>query len=271
MRRIAGVYGTGERPSAVKAAIIGSRDGAARRTVLLSEGYRKGLRPAAHSRAGSACCRSLGTRSRRGSEPVKRLLTAAVLAGVAGVLWLRRNPVPCPVWLAFVLENPYVERVAGGAALLDRAGVRTGMRVLDVGCGTGRVTVPAARRVGPAGEVVGLDLQPEMLRRARRKARGLSNVRFVAGDVVETPLEEGYFDLALVVGVLGELRDREGALRAVHRALRPGGLLSITEVFGDPDYRGRRAVRELGESAGFRYAGEAGSFLSFTVNFKKPI
>jgi SAM-dependent methyltransferase len=115
------------------------------------------------------------------------------LAGVAGAaLWWRsssrRRHLPCPAWLGWVLENPYSDWIAGSRILLDRAGVEAGMRVLDAGAGTGRVTIAAAGRVGPGGEVVALDLQPRMLAHVRHRAagRGLANVRTVAGSI-ESP------------------------------------------------------------------------------------
>ncbi len=59
--------------------------------------------------------------------------------------------------------------VAGAETILDRLALEPGMKVLDVGCGPGRLTVPAARRVGINGHVTALDVQPEMLRRVQKK------------------------------------------------------------------------------------------------------
>ena len=70
---------------------------------------------------------------------------------------------PCPAWLVPLLENPYVEVVAGAQTILVRAGIRPGMRVLDAGCGPGRLTVPACMMVGPSGQIVAVDIQRRML------------------------------------------------------------------------------------------------------------
>src|SRR5256885_17004514 len=73
----------------------------------------------------------------------------------------RRNPQPFPAARASFLDSRLARR--GAAKLIDRLHVAPGMRVLDVGAGTGRVTIPVAARVGPGGEVVAIDGQQEML------------------------------------------------------------------------------------------------------------
>jgi hypothetical protein len=84
-------------------------------------------------------------------------LIALALVGGIGLAW-RWASWPCPAWLVPLLENPYFEAVAGAELLLERAGIRPGMRVLDAGCGPGRVTLPASVLVGPSGRVVAVDI-----------------------------------------------------------------------------------------------------------------
>ena len=159
--------------------------------------------------------------------------------------------------------------------LLDRAGVAPGMRVLDAGCGPGRLTIPAAERVGSDGEVVALDVQEEMLARVRRNvaSRGLTNVQTVlAGleSVTTVPgVAAGTFDRALLVAVLGEVPNRENALLALRAALKPGGILSITEVIPDPHYQTSRTVCRLAEDAGFQLVESYGTPLAFTLNLRR--
>lgn len=201
------------------------------------------------------------------------LVAAAVVA--AALVWLyarRRRPVPCPAAASFLLENGFMERRAGSGLLLDRAGVAEGMRVLDVGCGPGRLSLPAAERVGPDGLVVALDIQEAMLKKLRARAaeQGIVNIRIVHAGIGEGKIERGFFDRALMVTVLGEVRDRERALQEVFAALKPGGILSITEVLPDPDYQPREKVRRLAEAAGFKQAGSFGTLFAFTANFVRP-
>jgi ubiquinone/menaquinone biosynthesis C-methylase UbiE len=171
-----------------------------------------------------------------------------------------------------LLENPYFEAVAGARLLLERAGVRPGMAVLDAGCGPGRVTLPAAERVGAAGRVVALDIQPAMLEKLERRiaSRGVSNVETLLAGLGEGRAGESRFDVALLVTVLGEIPDKPSALREIFRALRPGGVLSVTEVLPDPHYQSLSRVRELALHAGFREESSARGWVSYTVNFVKP-
>jgi ubiquinone/menaquinone biosynthesis C-methylase UbiE len=185
---------------------------------------------------------------------------------------VRRFVLPCPTRFAWALENPVMERVAGSAALLDRAEVRRGMRVLDAGCGPGRLTIPAARQVGEAGEVIGVDSQAGMLRmlEERLQQHHVTNVRLRHGELGGGTIEPGHYDRVLLVTVLGEIRDRRAALVELATALKPGGLLSITEVRLDPHYQRPRVVRRLAAEAGLEPAGFFGGLLAYTANFAKP-
>lgn len=183
-------------------------------------------------------------------------------------LLARRLSLPCPTALIWLLENRVMENVAGSAAIIERAKVARGMRVLDAGCGPGRVTIPMARHVGPEGQVVALDVQPGMLARLSERVfeHGLTNVRAIRGALGEGMLGTAEFDRAILVTVLGEIPDRVAALREIHAALKPNGLLSVTEVLPDPHYQSRGAVRRMAEQAGFKVEEAYSGWRSFTLN-----
>lgn len=162
--------------------------------------------------------------------------------------------------------------VAGAEAILDRLAVEPGMKILDVGCGPGRLTVPAARRVGSDGKVTALDVQPEMLRRVQKKldVAALTNVRLVHAGVGEGKVGQDMFDRALLVTVLGEIPDRKAALVEIFQALKPGGILSVTEVLPDPDFQTPGTVRRLAFEVGFEEQAYFSGFPAFTIHLRKP-
>ena len=193
------------------------------------------------------------------------LMLVAVAATCAVWRWAS---LPCPWWMVPLLENPYFQLVAGAELLMDRAGIGAGMRVLDAGCGPGRLTVPIAERVGEAGRVVALDRQPRMLRRLQQRVadHGITNVEMVLGRIGEGRLPVESFDIAVLVTVLGEIPEKVAALREIRGALRADGVLSVTEVLPDPHYLSLARVRALAAEAGLRERQVFEGRVGYTVN-----
>jgi SAM-dependent methyltransferase len=177
---------------------------------------------------------------------------------------------PCPSLTAWMVDNPLLR--GWTRITLDRLDLRTGQRILEIGPGPGRLLIPAAQRVLPGGEAVGIDIQSGMIERLRMRAdqAGITNLKAILGDATEPHVPEGSFDLAFLCTVLGEIPDRAAALGQCHRALKPGGVLSITEIIGDPHYQSRTTVKRLAEEAGFRLLSIQGRFWFYTANFLRP-
>lgn len=112
--------------------------------------------------------------------------------------------------------------------LLRRAAPQPGERLLDVACGTGIVSREAAPRIGPAGQVVGLDMNPAMLAVARTlPAPSGARIQWQEGNAMSLPFTEGSFDVVLCQHGLQFFPDRVASLREMHRVLVAGGRASV--------------------------------------------
>ena len=111
--------------------------------------------------------------------------------------------------------------------------LKSGMRVLDFGCGPGTITVGLARAVEP-GEVHGIDMEETQieLARAAAAAGGHDNATFHVGNVYELPFEDGSFDAAHCHAVLMHVPETQRALQEVKRVLKPGGIIASREMMG---------------------------------------
>ena len=117
-------------------------------------------------------------------------------------------------------------------ALFERAGLREGMRCLDVGCGGGDVSFDLARLVGARGRVVGIDLDAVKVATARAEATaaGLANVEFRAVDIVGGDLPQPGFDLVYARFLLTHLREPQHAVERLCGLLAPGGLMVVEDI-----------------------------------------
>ena len=200
-------------------------------------------------------------------------VVAAFVAIGVGWRWVSRVwTLPCPSLLAGSLESPLAGRFNGARTTVERLGLQPGQRILEIGPGPGRLLIPAAKCVLPGGEAIGIDIQQKMLDRLKVRAEqaGITNLRMIHGDATQQHVPEGTFDLVYLCMVLGEIPNRPAALTQCYRALKPGGVLSITEMFGDPHYQSRSTVRRLAKAAGFRPRASYGNWLRFTADFVKP-
>lgn len=156
--------------------------------------------------------------------------------------------------------------------IVKRLDLYSGMAVLDAGCGTGRLAIPVAKQVGDTGEVVAVDLHERALRRARGKSRrtGQSNIEFIRSGITDCSLAHDHFDRALLTTVLGDTLERTAVLKSIFDALKPGGILSVTEIVFDTHFQTRGTVARLAELAGFRLTASFGTPIAYTLHFAKP-
>ena len=136
-----------------------------------------------------------------------------------------------PEELALVPDGS-VESFAGVANPFSLGRLERAERVLDLGCGAGTDSLVAAQMVGPEGRVVGIDMTPEMLAKARGSAAtlGTANVEFVEGEIEALPFGDASFDVAISNGVVDLVPDKDAVFAELHRVLRPGGRVQIADV-----------------------------------------
>jgi arsenite methyltransferase len=125
-----------------------------------------------------------------------------------------------------------IEAFAGVANPFTYGLPGAGERVVDIGSGGGLDAMVAAGAVGEDGAVVGVDMTPAMLERARRNAAaaGITNLEFREGFAEELPVPDGWADVVISNGVLNLVPDKVAAYEEVWRVLRPGGRIQIADV-----------------------------------------
>src|SRR4051794_29765299 len=192
--------------------------------------------------------------------------TVALTTGaavVAAALWWRKHPSACPYGQRFWVEAPHP--LITRARLQEVLDPQPGERILEVGPGTGYYTLDVAAWVKPDGQVDILDLQQEMLDHTMRLAgeRGLSNVTPSQSDATAMPYQDGTYDGAFLVTVLGEIPDQDAAIRELGRVLKPGGRLVVGELLGDPHYVRLAPMRLRAAAAGLNYERRAGNALGY--------
>ena len=134
-------------------------------------------------------------------------------------------------WLTGVSERA-IETFAGTGNPFAMGALREGERVVDVGSGGGIESLVAARMVGPTGQVIGVDMTPAMLDRARAAAResGLENVAFREAYMEDLPVPDDWATVVISNGVLNLTPDKQKTLGEMFRVLRPGGRLQIADI-----------------------------------------
>ena len=130
------------------------------------------------------------------------------------------------------LPDSAVESFAGVGSPFALRDLQPGERVVDVGCGAGFDTVLAAQQVGPDGRVIGVDMTPEMLDKARRTVDelGLAHVEIREGLAEHLPVDDGWADVVISNGVINLCPDKATVFAEIRRVLRPGGTLQFADI-----------------------------------------
>ena len=135
------------------------------------------------------------------------------------------------------LPPQVTESFAGVGNPLALGALRPGDIVLDLGCGAGLDSILAARRVGPPGRVIGVDMTGPMVEKAwaNAQAAGVGNVEFRHGEAERLPAGDGSVDVVITNGVFNLCPDKLAVLAEVFRVLRPGGRLQMADILLNDD------------------------------------
>lgn len=195
------------------------------------------------------------------------LLAVVFLAQLAIRIWVLLWPWPTPPLFAPLLASSARRRYRDPVATLAQLGIEPGIRVLEIGPGTGLFSSEAARRAAPGGLVVAVDVQPWMLHQLRRQhgATLPASLHLVGGDAQQLPLADASCDAALLIAVLPMIPARNCALRELRRVLCPGGTVLVSEDLMAPEYVPPAITRRWLAQAGFTIRHQATGFWCYSV------
>lgn len=175
-----------------------------------------------------------------------------------------------PHELAFILDNPLRKFILSPSELVKNLHLTSVSSVLDFGSGPGYFSTEVSKKI-PGGKIVLYDIQIEMLKKSliKLKKNNVENAFCIRGDGSKLPFIKESFDVVFMVTVLGEVSDSEGCVKAVNRVLRSGGILSITEMKGDPDLLTIDELKEMTTKNNFEFYELISTKKGFTINFVK--
>jgi ubiquinone/menaquinone biosynthesis C-methylase UbiE len=192
-----------------------------------------------------------------------------------GIIWRllsQRISLPCPAWLHWLVavDNPFA-RACHAKIIIENLDLAPGMKVLDAGAGSGRVTIPLAEKLGVQVQVTAMDIQKGMLDVIQKKAqeKNLHNILFLHAGLGNGVLRQNYYDRVILVTVLGEIPNQRAALQELYNAIKPGGILSVSEMVFDPHYQSKQTVIDVAKAAGFREKKSFGNRFAYTIQFEK--
>jgi len=175
-----------------------------------------------------------------------------------------------PPKYAFTLLFPLRNIFLSPKKLIERLDLKEDHRVLEIGPGPGYFSVHVAKTL-TKGKLVLADIQEEMLEYARKRlaAKNIQNIEFKLCDGHMLDFQDKSFDRVFMVTVIGEVTNKREYVREIARILKDDGVLSVSELAGDPDKLSTDELRDLVCSEGFKEKEFFGSEWNYTMNFEK--
>lgn len=157
-------------------------------------------------------------------------------------------------------DNPLLPIIRNPYKILNRAGLKPGQKVLEVGCGPGFFTIPAANIVGEKGIVYAIDTHPLAIERVNNKIRkaGIKNVKPILANASETGLPDRSIELAFMFGLPYIAGGLDNVLTELYRIFKPGGILVFQKSRGSSE----KLITEV-QDKGFKCSGKRGRIFLF--------
>lgn len=177
-----------------------------------------------------------------------------------------------PASYAFTLLLPFRNIFLSPVKLIKRLDLKDEFNVLEIGPGPGYFSVKVAQEL-KKGKLVLADIQQEMLDYAKKRldARNINNVEYKLCNGKTLDFDNESFDRVFMVTVIGEVENKRDYIKEIHRILNGNGVLSISELAGDPDKLSIEELKDIVCSEGFKIKNFFGTRRNYTINFEKRL
>jgi ubiquinone/menaquinone biosynthesis C-methylase UbiE len=165
-------------------------------------------------------------------------------------------------WMISLMhDNPLLPHLKNPYRSLETAGLKSGQKVIEVGCGPGFFTIPAAKMVGDNGIIYAVDVNQRANKRVEEKMRkyGIDNIKPILGNAADSGLQDSSIDLAFIFGLRYIAGGLSNLISEMYRVIKSGGILSFEKTTGSDD----KLVEEV-ERAGFVKTDRKGRIFVFT-------
>ena len=182
------------------------------------------------------------------------------------------HPFPIPHFVTDLIDNPIRRKyIQKPEEIAEKTGAKPGDIVLEVGPGKGTYTIAVANQILPDGQVFAIDIQQPVIERLEEKLKeeGIKNVSPKIDDAYNLSFEDNSIDIILTIACLPEIPRPVDVLKEFKRVLKPGGTISICELFIDPDYPLRKTEKKWANRADLVLKEEYGNWFAYQLNFGK--
>lgn len=179
---------------------------------------------------------------------------------------------PIPGFMTRLIDNPIRRKfIQKPEKVVERMRLKPGMIIIEIGPGKGSYTKALAKNILPDGKVYAIDIQQSIINRLKKRIEkeGITNIIPKIDDAYNLSFEDESVDRVLMIACLPEIPDPIRVLKELKRILKPDGLISLSEMFPDPDYPRRKTEKKWAKEAGFKLDDQFGNWFVYHLNFKK--